>query len=45
MNYNEYCQAHAARVKTQDQVDWVHRKLLSEKEIAAASHNVVAYRS
>lgn len=37
-------QAHAARVRTQREVDWVYQTLLQDKKIARASHNVVYYR-
>lgn len=37
-------QAHLARVASMGQVHWVHRQLLSDKKIACATHNIVAYR-
>lgn len=37
-------QAHLARVSCIEQVNCVHRQLLSDKKIAAATHNIVAYR-
>lgn len=37
-------QAHAARVKKMEQVEWVHRHLLSDRDISVAAHNIVAYR-
>eukprot|EP00929_Paragymnodinium_shiwhaense_P076017 TRINITY_DN38989_c0_g1_i1.p1 TRINITY_DN38989_c0_g1~~TRINITY_DN38989_c0_g1_i1.p1 ORF type:complete len:533 (-),score=142.67 TRINITY_DN38989_c0_g1_i1:254-1852(-) len=36
--------AHLARVSSMEQVNWVHRELLSDRKIAVATHNIVAYR-
>lgn len=37
-------QAHLAIVTSMQQVHWTHRQLLSDKKIAAATHNIIAYR-
>jgi len=37
-------QAHFAPVANMDQVNWVHRQLLSDTQIASATHNTVGYR-
>jgi putative IMPACT (imprinted ancient) family translation regulator len=36
--------AHVARVKSVDEVQAVRRKLLQNKKIAKATHNILAYR-
>merc|ERR1712039_54549 len=36
-------QAHLARVKNADQVDWVWWQLQSDRKISSATHNIVAY--
>jgi len=37
-------QAHLACVCCMEQVNWAHRQLLTEKKIASATHNSIAYR-
>lgn len=37
-------QAHLACVETMEQVHWAHRQLLSDKKVAVATHNIVAYK-
>jgi len=37
-------QAHVARVSSIEQVKWAHRQLLSDPNVASATHNIVAYR-
>mmetsp|Transcript_26490 Transcript_26490/g.40238 ORF Transcript_26490/g.40238 Transcript_26490/m.40238 type:complete len:415 (-) Transcript_26490:25-1269(-) len=36
--------AHAAKVETEAQVQWVLRELLSDSKVAVATHNIFAYR-
>jgi hypothetical protein len=36
-------QAHAARIQSKEQAEWVYRNLLEDGKIGSANHNIVAY--